>query len=52
MNKRAMSGRSPRSTYHGGILRRPQGHRQHVFVAGFVDADRRYYTARPDHSGP
>ena len=29
---------------HGGILRRPQGHRQHVFVAGFVDADRRYYS--------
>ena len=25
---------------HGGVLRRTQGHRQHVFVTSSVDADR------------
>ncbi len=27
---------------HGGVFRRSQGHGQHVFVAGSIDADCRY----------
>jgi hypothetical protein len=27
---------------HGGVLRRSQGYRQNVFIAGSVDADRRH----------